>query len=240
MLSSMKTLLFILIFLFSVNVAHSQKRTIRGQVVDRKGGVPGVNVLIKGTIVGTTTDLEGKFTLEIPNGEEVTLAFSYIGPYLEKKIKVNQTYLEVDVRKWFGRNRKFYSLIGVSIPHPNSKLLPSISIGYIHPRFRYGLSGELNLLPIMNDIEKDSEYQLGLPIYGSIRAIGGIRAVFGGGYFWNITNSELRNDFKLIGGFLYRRNNFALDIRYYNGLVSQTEGQSTFSRNLNIGLRYYF
>jgi TonB family protein len=40
--------------------------------------LPGVNVVIKGTSVGTITDLEGNFQIELPN-EETTLVFSFIG-----------------------------------------------------------------------------------------------------------------------------------------------------------------
>src|SRR5687768_1054309 len=41
-------------------------------------GLPGVNVLVKGTSIGTTTDANGDYTLEVPSPESV-LIFSSIG-----------------------------------------------------------------------------------------------------------------------------------------------------------------
>lgn len=52
---------------------------VSGTVIDRDG-VPliGVNVMVKGTTQGTITDVDGKFSLDVLNGDE-TLVFSYIG-----------------------------------------------------------------------------------------------------------------------------------------------------------------
>ena len=51
---------------------------ITGRIVDAKGeGIPGVTVLVKGTTTGTTTDADGKFTLDAPTG--ATLVLSSIG-----------------------------------------------------------------------------------------------------------------------------------------------------------------
>ena len=42
--------------------------------------VIGANVLVKGTTVGTITDIEGRFTLEVPNN--AVLVVSYIGYFI--------------------------------------------------------------------------------------------------------------------------------------------------------------
>lgn len=56
-----------------------QKKQIRGNVKDKSGqSLPGVSVVVKGTIIGTVTDGEGNFTLEIP-GNARTLQFSFVG-----------------------------------------------------------------------------------------------------------------------------------------------------------------
>ncbi|WP_232065196.1 SusC/RagA family TonB-linked outer membrane protein [Rhodocytophaga rosea] len=61
---------------------------ISGKVTDDQGeGLPGVNVLLKGTTSGTTTDSEGDFTLSAPDGNGI-LVFSFIG-YLTKEVPVN-------------------------------------------------------------------------------------------------------------------------------------------------------
>jgi TonB-linked SusC/RagA family outer membrane protein len=60
---------------------------IRGKVVDSKGeSLPGVSVRVKGTAVGTTTDVQGNFSLNAPDNG--TLIFSYIG-YIGQEVSVN-------------------------------------------------------------------------------------------------------------------------------------------------------
>ncbi|RYC70582.1 MULTISPECIES: SusC/RagA family TonB-linked outer membrane protein [Spirosoma] len=62
--------------------------TVSGQVNDDQGNaLPGVNILLKGTSQGTTTNAEGRFSLTIPDGRG-TLVFSYIG-YLSQEVPVN-------------------------------------------------------------------------------------------------------------------------------------------------------
>ncbi|MFC3417840.1 SusC/RagA family TonB-linked outer membrane protein [Algoriphagus hitonicola] len=59
-----------------------------GVVVDENSApIPGVSILEKGTLSGTVTDLDGKFTLEVDAG--ATLVFSYIG-YLTQEITVTE------------------------------------------------------------------------------------------------------------------------------------------------------
>lgn len=68
---------------------------IKGVVTDTKGEtLPGVSIILKGTAVGATTDLNGKFTISVPN-ENSVLVFTYIG-FTSQEITVNQrTNLEV-------------------------------------------------------------------------------------------------------------------------------------------------
>jgi TonB-linked SusC/RagA family outer membrane protein len=61
--------------------ANAQKaaREVKGTVKDAKGeAIPGANVLVKGTTLGTTTDLDGKYFLNVPD-ENSVLIFSSIG-----------------------------------------------------------------------------------------------------------------------------------------------------------------
>ena len=68
--------------------------TINGVVTDEKGEtIIGANVSVKGTTIGTITDIDGKFTLDIPEGAK--LQVSYIG-YLTQDITVgNNTSLNI-------------------------------------------------------------------------------------------------------------------------------------------------
>mgnify|MGYP003809187249 FL=1 len=81
-----KKLLFLLLFLpFSVFA----QTTLEGVVVDSKSNqpIPGVNVIIKGTTNGTSTDFDGKFKLpKVKKGDQIV--FSYIG-YKNSSITYN-------------------------------------------------------------------------------------------------------------------------------------------------------
>ncbi|MDN5202130.1 TonB-dependent receptor [Fulvivirgaceae bacterium BMA10] len=62
-------------------------RTITGKVTDENGdGLPGVNVLVKATDIGTITDTNGNYTLNIPD-DAVTMIFSYVG-YLSEEVEI--------------------------------------------------------------------------------------------------------------------------------------------------------
>ncbi|RZK33813.1 MAG: SusC/RagA family TonB-linked outer membrane protein, partial [Hymenobacter sp.] len=60
--------------------------TISGQVLDEKGaGLPGVNVIVKGTSNGAQTDADGRYKITAP--DDATLVFSFVG-YISKEVAV--------------------------------------------------------------------------------------------------------------------------------------------------------
>src|SRR5690554_4731157 len=69
--------------------AFSQQARIEGRVLDETGfGLPGASVLIMGTSIGSVTDLDGYFQLEVGNVESPVLRVSFIG-YTSQEIAVN-------------------------------------------------------------------------------------------------------------------------------------------------------
>ncbi|MDF9799409.1 TonB-linked SusC/RagA family outer membrane protein [Catalinimonas alkaloidigena] len=71
---------------------------VEGSVIDQKSGeaLPGVNVLVKETTIGTVTDIEGKYQIEVPDAES-TLIYSSIG-YVPQEIAVNgQSVIDVSL-----------------------------------------------------------------------------------------------------------------------------------------------
>ncbi len=62
--------------------------TITGVVSDQHGPLPGVSVLLKGTVIGTDTDFDGKFTFPKPLKADDVLVFSYLG-YQTVEVKVD-------------------------------------------------------------------------------------------------------------------------------------------------------
>ncbi|SMO56247.1 SusC/RagA family TonB-linked outer membrane protein [Solitalea koreensis] len=85
-----KTLLSIALMLVVSIAAIAQKRTITGTVTAKedKQPLPGVSILVKGTSVGTQTDLNGKYTLSVPE-EAHTLIYTYIG-YTTKEVPLGK------------------------------------------------------------------------------------------------------------------------------------------------------
>lgn len=74
-----KTITFLFVFLLSgLSIAFAQDFTVKGVVSDNTGApLPGVSVVLKGTQVGTQTDLNGRYTLKAK--ADGILVFSYIG-----------------------------------------------------------------------------------------------------------------------------------------------------------------
>ncbi|MBK7869905.1 MAG: carboxypeptidase-like regulatory domain-containing protein [Saprospiraceae bacterium] len=75
----MKRLLTCLVLLLCFTGLALAQRTINGSVIDQLGEpLIGASILVKGTTVGTATDIDGKFTLEVPEGGTM-LVISYTG-----------------------------------------------------------------------------------------------------------------------------------------------------------------
>jgi TonB-linked SusC/RagA family outer membrane protein len=68
------------------SVAAMAQSTIRGRVTDESGnGMPGVNVVVKSSASGTTTDSDGNYTLAV--SDDAVLVFSFIG-YESQEVSV--------------------------------------------------------------------------------------------------------------------------------------------------------
>ena len=65
---------------------------VKGVVKDNKGSaLVGVSIVMKGSIIGTTTNAEGKFTINLPDGETPqSLVFSFVG-YKSQEVAVNKS-----------------------------------------------------------------------------------------------------------------------------------------------------
>jgi iron complex outermembrane recepter protein len=105
--------------------------TVTGTIVDSKGEpLAGVNVVIEGTTTGVITDINGKFSIQVP-GEKTVLVVSYIG-FLTEKVEVGtqrdfKVTLAEDIRQLnevvvtaFGLKREEKSL-GYAVSSINAK-----------------------------------------------------------------------------------------------------------------------
>jgi TonB-linked SusC/RagA family outer membrane protein len=84
----------LILVLFAVVPAMAQ-RTVSGTVTDQNGDpLIGATVLLKNTSTGTVTDIDGTYSLEIPEGEQ-TLVFSYTGFGTQEVITTASNIIDV-------------------------------------------------------------------------------------------------------------------------------------------------
>lgn len=75
-----KVVIFLLFVALGTLTLFGQVRVVTGTVVDAEDSapLPGVSVSVKGTSIGTITDMDGEFELDVPENA-VALAFSFVG-----------------------------------------------------------------------------------------------------------------------------------------------------------------
>ena len=100
----------------------SAQTTVSGTVTDAASGetLPGVNVLVRGTTIGTTTNLEGRYETTLPAGAE-ELEFRFVG-YRTREIDVppGTTTLDVQLREdILGLDEVVVTGLGSSIARSN-------------------------------------------------------------------------------------------------------------------------
>lgn len=84
----------------AVEPTSRSNRALRGRVTDAGTGelIPGANILLKGTTIGTATDALGKYALSVPD-ESATLVFSAIGYATQEVLVRNETILDVRLQE---------------------------------------------------------------------------------------------------------------------------------------------
>ena len=110
----MRSFLLSLVLLLGTSGAlRAQDLTVSGTVTGGDGGpIPGANVLLKGTTIGTVTDIDGNYRLPVPDEDGAVLSYSFIG-YVTIEEEVN------------GR-----STINVSLDPDVSELSEVVVVGY--------------------------------------------------------------------------------------------------------------
>lgn len=89
-----KLLTMLLLFVFMAGSVFAQTKTLSGTVTGEDGApIPGVTVMVKGTSVGTVTDLDGKYNLTGVPADAETLVVSYIGMKTQEIEIGNQTVI---------------------------------------------------------------------------------------------------------------------------------------------------
>ncbi len=72
-----KLLFLVMVFVVTISSTMAQK-TVTGTVTAEDAPLPGVTVVVKGTTIGTVTNIDGNYTLNVPANAK-TLVYSFIG-----------------------------------------------------------------------------------------------------------------------------------------------------------------
>jgi TonB-linked SusC/RagA family outer membrane protein len=124
-----KTILIFLQLVFFLYITLGQTTTISGTVTSSDDGlpVPGASIIIKGTTIGTTTDTDGVYSLDVPEGTQF-LIFSFIGMKTQDiSIDGRSTIDVVFLPDIFGLDEVIVS--GMASGTPQKKL--SITVGKV-------------------------------------------------------------------------------------------------------------
>ncbi len=94
-ISMLKKAFLLLITVFAFTAIQAQQKKISGTVTDAGDGlgIPGVSVVVKGTTNGVSTDIDGKFTLNVNVGDIVV--FSFIGYKEQEVVVADQTIINI-------------------------------------------------------------------------------------------------------------------------------------------------
>lgn len=80
----------------SASILFAEQKTIKGKVTGTKGEpLPGVNIVIKGTKVGVTTDFDGNFTIDVPDGNSI-LVVSFTGFVTKEVSAANASVIQLE------------------------------------------------------------------------------------------------------------------------------------------------
>jgi len=74
-----QTFLICLAAVMSTSILFGQERTVTGKVIDEtNAALPGASIVVKGTTIGTASDLSGNFSLQVP-ADATTLVITFVG-----------------------------------------------------------------------------------------------------------------------------------------------------------------
>ncbi len=123
-----KLILLLVLFLCTgVTALMAQTRTITGTVtssVEGEGPIPGVSVAVPGTTIGGFTDLNGKFSLNVPQNSK-TLVFSFIGMKTREVTIAGQTSIDLVMEQDL-LNLDEIIVTGVAAGTPKKKMAVSV------------------------------------------------------------------------------------------------------------------
>ncbi|WP_461631424.1 SusC/RagA family TonB-linked outer membrane protein [Labilibaculum euxinus] len=96
-IGKMRLLFCMLLIAFLPITVFGQSKIITGKIYDEQGlSIPGATIVIVGTTDGTSTDVEGKFSIKAKPGD--VLRFSFVGFETQEVVVKDQTELKIAMR----------------------------------------------------------------------------------------------------------------------------------------------
>lgn len=147
----MKKALLLLLILTS-GFTFSQEKEYSGIVKTKRDNIPlpGVNVVVKGTNIGTQTDFDGNFKISVPDTLKV-LSFSFLGMITQDYKLNNGEYIEIFLKEdctidWFDEQKIGFYLNSGLINNPvGGQFHLSFTPNYNFPTIKTGISYQTNL-----------------------------------------------------------------------------------------------
>lgn len=153
-----KTIVIACVFIWAGMFMATAQIRVTGVVSDNTGDrMPGVNVLIRGTLQGTNTDFSGEYTISVP-GDTCVLQFSFIGYETQNIVVGNRRIIPVTMKETavgigevtvvaFSKQKKESVLASISTVSPNDLKVPSSNLttafaGRVAGLISYQQSGE--------------------------------------------------------------------------------------------------
>jgi TonB-linked SusC/RagA family outer membrane protein len=123
-----KIFLLIVLFVFAgASALMAQTKVITGTVtsaVEGEGPIPGVSVVVVGTTVGTYTDINGKYTLNVPQNA-TTLTFTFVGMRTQDVVIGSQSVIDIVMEQDL-LNLDEVIVTGVAAGTPKKKMAVSV------------------------------------------------------------------------------------------------------------------
>ena len=130
-----------------------------GTVTDAKNGdpLPGVNIVVKGTSIGATTDFDGKYQIVLPDAHSNTLVFSYVG-YQNMEIPVSSPIINVQMEEGQQLESVVIAAMGIKAKGNDDDKLDT------SPNVRRALSGRVAGVSIQKDKAEKAEMNKPIPL----------------------------------------------------------------------------
>lgn len=96
--TKLRASVFLMTLLVSFSFQALAQTVVKGTIIDAetKETLVGVNILVKGKVIGTITDLSGKYTLNVNQEPPFTLVFSMVG-YVSKEVEITNGVTTLDM-----------------------------------------------------------------------------------------------------------------------------------------------